>query len=183
MPTRPRLPALLPLLLLAACATPPNKPFSDFDQATRKVQLSTGNTLERIQHNARLNAVLTAPNAPLNPDTFRLQTGSGASYDLAPALGQLQATLDTLALYARTLNGLAGDREAEAWSMPPPRIWPTASRISAARRQRRCRQNTRHRRRRAGQTTDSRATPPRCARSWRQPSPGSNCWPTTATAL
>ena len=114
MPTRPRLPALLPLLLLAACATPPNKPFSDFDQATRKVQLSTGNTLERIQHNARLNAVLTAPNAPLNPDTFRLQTGSGASYDLAPALGQLQATLDTLALYARTLNGLAGDREAEA---------------------------------------------------------------------
>ncbi|MCD5360534.1 MULTISPECIES: hypothetical protein [Chromobacterium] len=114
MPTRPRLPALLPLLLLAACATPPNKPFSDFDQATRKVQLSTGNTLERIQHNARLNAVLTAPNAPLNPDTFRLQTGSGAGYDLAPALGQLQATLDTLALYARTLNGLAGDREAEA---------------------------------------------------------------------
>ena len=183
MPTRPRLPALLPLLLLAACATPPNKPFSDFDQATRKVQLSTGNTLERIQHNARLNAVLTAPNAPLNPDTFRLQTGSGASYDLAPALGQLQATLDTLALYARTLNGLAGDREAEArvdaaqdladsiqdlkrqgGNEDAAKILATAAdalgrQLTAAQRQ------------------------PRCARSWRQPSPGSNCWPTTATAL
>ncbi|WP_227104306.1 hypothetical protein [Chromobacterium rhizoryzae] len=107
---------LLPLLplLLAACANAPDTPFADFDNAARSVTQSSAGTFARIQQNARLNAVLTAPNAPLRADTFRPQAGNGASYDLAPALAQLQATLDALEKYARTLRSLAGDREAEA---------------------------------------------------------------------
>lgn len=107
---------LLPLLplLLAACANAPDTPFADFDNAARSVTQSSAGTFARIQQNARLNAVLTAPNAPLRADTFRPQAGNGASYDLAPTLAQLQATLDALEKYARTLRSLAGDREAEA---------------------------------------------------------------------
>ena len=114
MPVRPAL-RLLPLLplLLAACANAPNQPFADFDDAARSVTQSSAGTLARIQQNTRLNAVLTAPNAPLRADTFLPQAGNGASYDLGPALGQLQATLDALEKYARTLRSLAGDREAE----------------------------------------------------------------------
>lgn len=109
-----RLLPLLPLLLAACANNAPDKPFADFDDAARSVTQSSAGTLARIQQNTRLNAVLTAPNAPLRADTFRPQAGNGASYDLGPALGQLQATLDALEKYARTLRSLAGDREAEA---------------------------------------------------------------------
>ncbi|WP_114152309.1 hypothetical protein [Chromobacterium haemolyticum] len=114
MSVRPahRLLPLLPLLL-AACANAPDKPFADFDDAARSVTQSSAGTLARIQQSTRLNAVLTAPNAPLRADTFHPQTGNGASYDLGPALGQLQATLDALEKYTRTLRSLAGDREAD----------------------------------------------------------------------
>ncbi|MHB0991733.1 MAG: hypothetical protein ACYC0M_10700 [Burkholderiales bacterium] len=83
--------------------------FTALSTATLAVDSSASDTFARIEQDTRNNAILTAPNANINIDTFRMKAVNGESYDLSGSLQKVLASLNVLVQYSKALQNLAGE--------------------------------------------------------------------------
>lgn len=97
--------AILTLIVLA-CATIPTAKYQALKDSSQSLLTSTSDTYTRIEKLQRRFVITSAPDKPINRDTFK-PIEEGQSYDIVPELLYREAALGVIVKYFAALNSLA----------------------------------------------------------------------------
>jgi len=99
---------LFATLLLSGCASPPIAGYDALAKASQDIQSGSSTAYTNVEQRLRDFAIVTAPNAPLSPDTFTKLSVGKISFDISPELTFREQQMGVLVAYTTALQKLAG---------------------------------------------------------------------------
>jgi hypothetical protein len=97
---------LLFIIALSSCASVPVSKYQALKESSQSLLTNTTDTYTRIEKLQRRFVITSAPDSPINQDTFKPQI-DGQSYDLVPELRYREAAFEVLVKYLTVLSVLS----------------------------------------------------------------------------